>query len=73
MYSVNITKIENHKQSNDLVVATKDKHEAELAFEGTILGLRHQLKDIRTGEIIEKNKIKFKYANTIITVTLKEG
>ena len=73
MYNVNVTKIENNKQTNELIVATKDRHEADLAFEGTILGLRHQLKDILTGEVIERNKIKFKYDKTIITVTLKEG
>lgn len=72
MYNVNVTKIENNKQSNELIVATKDRHEADLAFEGTILGLRYKLKDILFGEIVEKNKIKFKYDKTIITVTLKE-
>jgi hypothetical protein len=72
MYNVSVTKIENNKQSNEIIVVTKDRHEADLAFEGTILGLRYNLKDILSGEIVKKNKIKFKYDKTIITVTLKE-
>jgi len=72
MYNVSVTKIENNKQSNEIIIVTKDRHEADLAFEGTILGLRYNLKDMLSGEIVKKNKIKFKYDKTIITVTLKE-
>lgn len=72
MYHINLTKIVNGKQYNELILKTKNKHKADLAFEGTLLGLRYKLKDKRIGEIVLKNKVKFKYENTVITVTLKE-
>ena len=47
MYYINLTKIVNGKQYNELILKTKDKHKADLAFEGTLLGLRYELKDKR--------------------------
>lgn len=72
MYFVNLTKIINGKQYNELILSTKNKREADLAFEGTVLGLRYELKDKRLGEVIKEHKVKFMFEKTIITVTLKE-
>lgn len=72
MYFINLTRITDGKQYNELILSTNNKHEAELAFEGTLLGLRYELKDKRLGELITKNKVKLKFERTIITVTLKE-
>lgn len=72
MYFINLTKIINGKQYNELILSTKNKREADLAFEGTVLGLRYELKDKKLGEVIKKDKVKFMFEKTIITVTLKE-
>lgn len=72
MYYVHLTKIINGIQSNELILKTKNKHEAELAFEGTVLGIRHELKHKDTKEIILEKKIKFLCDKTSITISVKE-
>jgi len=71
MYVVTLNKITNGQQSNEEILATEDKQEAELAFAGTLLGLRYEYKEKHTGEFIIKDKVKIKFDKTIITLTLK--
>lgn len=73
MFYVNVIKNIDHKQSNELIIKTKDKTKAELAFQGTLLGVHYDLRNKKgVTEIVLKNKHTIKYDNTIITVLLKE-
>ena len=72
MFYVRTTKVQNNKQTNDLILQTKDERAAYLAFEGTLIGLRYTYKDKIEQERVEKNKVQLRFKDTIITITVKE-
>ena len=73
MFYVNVIKNTDNKQSNELIIKTKDKTKAELAFQGALLGVHYDLRNKKSvTEIVLNNKHTIKYDNTVITVLLRE-
>ena len=72
MYYIRLTKINNKKQTDELILATNNKNEACLAFEGTLIGLHYKLNSIKFQEKIINNKVQIKYEDIMIVLTLKE-
>ncbi len=72
MYYIRLTKINNKKQTDELILATKNKNEACLAFEGTLVGLHYELNNKQLQEKVTNNKVQIKYEDIMIILTLKE-
>ena len=69
MYCVRMTTEQDGIYESEVVIKTQDKHQAELAFEGTVLGVKYNKKGT---EEIEDNKYVLHGTNDKVIVTLKE-
>ena len=72
MYYVKLYKNIDGKQSAELILRTKDKHAAQLAYEGTVMGQRYALKEKEYAERTEPDKIKFYKEDDYVSIVLKE-
>ena len=69
MYRVRITTEQDGVHRSETIIETHDRHQAELAFEGTVLSVKYHKKGT---EEIEPNKYVLHGTDDKVIVTLKE-
>lgn len=70
MYIVKIIRIENNIKTVDIVLKTKSKYKAQLAYEGALLGIHYELHQQQYKEYPDEYRTKIKYNNKLVLITI---